>query len=158
MEGAVQPGNPMVQQVPKVILKVKDYHATQDAQEEAPESGCFTRQRGGRPPQPLGNCGREDIKQVVVDSHTQRSPDVRPGDRSVRMEPVAVDKGPGGSQQVQHGVKSNQEEVGGDRQDHREERAPQEVMVVLVKVVPHRLQDQVLGLAPSHVVHIRHPG
>lgn len=144
--------------MPQVILEVKEHHAAQDAQEEAQECGCLTGQRGGWPPQPLGHCSREDVKQMVVDGEAQGSPDVRPGDGSIGMEPVAVDAGPGGSQQVQHGVNANQEEVGGDREDHGEGRAPQEVVVVLVEVVPERLQDQALGLAPSHVVLIRHPG
>lgn len=127
--------------MPQVVLKVKDYHAAQDTQEKAPESGCSRRQRGGRPPQPLSHSSWKDVEQVVVDGDNQGGPNLEPGDRSVRMELISVDAGPGGSQQVQHGVKTNQEEVGGDRQDHWEERAPQEVVVVLVEVVPNRLQD-----------------
>lgn len=158
MERAVQPRYPVVQQVPQIILEVKEHHAAHDAQEEAPESGCLAGQRGGRPPQPLGDCSRKDVKQMVVDGDTQGSPDVRPGDGFIRVDSVAVNAGPGGSQEVQRGVKNNHDEVGGDGENHGEERAPQEVVVVLVEVVPGRLQDQALGLAPSHVVLIRHLG
>lgn len=93
---------------------------------------------------------------MVVDGDAQSSPDVGPGDGPVRVEPVAVDTGPGGSQQVQHGVEPNQDEVGSDREDCREGRASQEVVVVLQEVVPERLQDQALGLAVGHVVLIQH--
>lgn len=144
--------------MPHVVLEVEDHHAAQDAQDEAPESGRLTGQRGGRPPQPLGDRSRKDVEQVVVDGDAKGGPDVLPGDGSVRMKPVAVNAGPGGRQQVQHGVDTYQEEVGGDGEDHREGRAPQEVVVVLVEVVPERLQHRALGLSPSHVVLTRHPG
>lgn len=35
VEGAVQPRDLMMQQVPQVILEVKEHHAAQDAQDEA---------------------------------------------------------------------------------------------------------------------------
>ncbi|KAA8584318.1 hypothetical protein FQN60_008103, partial [Etheostoma spectabile] len=136
-------------QVPQVILEVKDQRAAQDAQEEAPESGCLTGQRAGRPPQPLCHCSGKDVKQMVVHGDSQRIPDLGPGDGSVRVEPVAVDAGPGGSQQVKKSVMTNHQEVGGDGEYHGAERASQEVMVVLVEVVPDGLQDQALGLAPG---------
>ncbi len=142
MERAVQPRHLVVQQVPQIILEVKDHHAAQDAQEKATECGRLTWQWSGRPPQPLRHCGREDVTYVVVDCDTQGGPDVRPGDGSVRVEPVAVDAGPSGSQEVQDGVHTNQEEVGGDGEDDGERGAPQKVVVVLVEVVPEGLQDQ----------------
>lgn len=157
VEGAVKPGNPVVQEVPQVVLEIKDDHAAQDAEKEAPERGGLRRQRGRRPPQPLRNRRGEDEEQVVVDGDTQGGPDVRPGDGFVRMQPVAVDGGPGGSQQVQRGVNTNQDKVGGDGEDHWEERAPEQVVVVLVEVVPERLQDQGVGLAPGQVSYSRQP-
>lgn len=93
---------------------------------------------------------------MVVDSDAQSSPDVGPGNGPVRVEPIAVDTGPGRSQQVQHGVEPNQDEVGSDRENCREGRASQEVVVVLQEVVPERLQDPALGLAVGHVVLIQH--
>lgn len=129
----------MMQKVPHIILEVKEHHAAQDPQEEAQECGCLTGQWGRCPPQPLGYCRRKDVHEMVVDGDTQGSPDVRPGDGSIRMEPVAVDAGPSGSQQVQSGVNANQEEVGEHREECREGRASQEVMVVLAEVVPKRL-------------------
>lgn len=74
------------------------------------------------------------------------------------MQPVTIDGGPGGSQQVQRGVNTNQDKVGGDGEDHGEERAPEQVVVVLVEVVPERLQDQGVGLAPRQVSYSRQPG
>lgn len=76
---------------------------------------------------------------MVVDGDTQSVPDVRPGDRSVWVQSVTIDARPGRSQQVQHGVDTNQDKVCGDREDHREERTPQQVVVVLMEVVPNRL-------------------
>lgn len=145
-----------MQQVPHVVLEVKEHHAAQDAQDKAQERGCLTRQQGGWPPQPLRHCGGEDVQHVVVDGDGQSGPDVGPGDGPVWVEPVAVDAGPAGSQQVQDGVDPHQDEVGADRENGREGRASQEVVVVLQEVVPERLQDQALGLAPSHVVLVQH--
>lgn len=42
MEGAVQPRNLMMQQVPQVILEVEEHHAAQDAQNKAQERGRLT--------------------------------------------------------------------------------------------------------------------
>lgn len=145
-----------MQQVPQVILEVKEHHAAKDAQDKAQECGRLTRQQGGRPPEPLRHCSRQDVQHVVVDGDGQSSPDVGPGDRPVWVEPVAVDAGPGGSQQVQDGVDPNQDEVGADGENGRKGRASQEVVVVLQEVVPERLQDQALGLAPSPVVLVQH--
>lgn len=145
-----------MQQMPEVILEVKEHHAAQDAQDKAQECGCLTRQQGGRPPEPLRHRSGEDVQHVVVDGDGQSSPDVGPGDGPVWVEPVAVDAGPGGSQQVQDGVDPNQDEVGADRENSREGWAFQEVLVVLQEVVPKGLQDPALGLAPSHVVPLQH--
>lgn len=136
VEGAVQPGDPVVQEVPQVVLEIEDKHAAQDAQEEAPEGGGFRGQRSRWSPQPLRHCSGKNEEQVVVDGDAKSHPDVGPGDGLVRMQPITVDEWPRGSQQVQHGVETHQHKVGGDREHHGEERAPQKVMVVLVEVVP----------------------
>lgn len=156
VECAVQPRYLVMQQVPQVILEVEEHQAAQDAQDKARECGRLARQQGGRPPEPLGHRSGEDVQHVVVDGDGQSRPDVGPGDGPVGVEPVAVDAGPGGSQQVQDGVDPNQDEVGADRENGGEGRAPQEVVVVLQEVVPERLQDQALGLAPSPVVLLQH--
>lgn len=70
VEGPVKPGNPVVQEVPQVVLEIKDDHTAQDAEKEAPKRGGLWRQRGWRPPQPLCNRRGEDEKQVVVDGDT----------------------------------------------------------------------------------------
>lgn len=114
MESAVQPGNSMVQEVPEVVLEIKDDHTAQDTQEKTPESRCFRGQRGWWPPQPLCHSSREDEKQMVVHSDAQGIPDVRPGYGSVLVQPVTTNAGPGGSQQVQHGVNTNQDKVCSD--------------------------------------------
>lgn len=156
VESAVQPRYLVMQQVPQVILKVKKHRAAQDAQDKAQECGRLARQQGGRPPEPLRHCSGEDVQHVVVDGDGQSRPDVGPGDGPVWVEPVAVDAGPGGSQQVQDGVDPNQEEVGADGENGRKGRASQKVLVVLQEVVPEGLQDQALRLAPSHVALLQH--
>lgn len=156
VECAVEPQYVVMQQVPQVVLEVKEHHAAQDAQDEAQERGRLPRQQGGRPPQPLHHRGGEDVQHVVGDGDGQSGPDVGPGDGPVWVEPVAVDAGPAGSQQVQDGVDPHQDEVSADREDGGEGRAPQEVVVVLQEVVPQGLQDQALGLAPSHVALVQH--
>lgn len=158
VEGAVQPRHLVVQQVPHVVLEVKEHHAAQDAQEEAQQRGRLAGQRGGRPPQPLGHGRGEDVQQVVAGGQTQGGPDVGPGDVPARVELVAVEARPGGRQQVQRRVEADQEEVGGDGEHRREVRAPQEVVVIPVEVIPKRLQDRTPETAPGHVVPLRHPG
>lgn len=156
VERAVQPRYLVMQQVPEVILEVKEHHAAQDAQDEAQEWGRLTRQQGGRPPEPLRHRSREDVQHVVVDGDGQGGPDVGPGDGPVWVEPAAVDAGPGGGQQVQDGVDPNQDEVGADRENGREGGTSQEVVVVQQEVVPNRLQDRALGLALGHVLLLQH--
>lgn len=155
VECAVQPWCLVMQQVPQVILEVKEHHAAQDAQDKTQECGRLTRQQGGWPPEPLRHCSGEDVEHVVVHGDGQSSPHVGPGDGPVWVEPVSVDAGPSGSQQVQDGVDPNQDEIGADRENGREGRASQEVVVVLQEVVPERLQNQALRLAPSHIVLVR---
>lgn len=139
VESAVEPRHLMVQQVPHVVLEVKEHHATQDAQEEAEQSGRLAGQWGGRPPQPLGHSCGEDVQDVVVSGQTKGGPDVAPGDVSARVELVVVETRPGGCQHVQRRVEADQDEVGANGEHRREMRAPQELVVILVEVIPKRL-------------------
>lgn len=158
VEGAIEPRHLVVQQVPHVVLEVKEHHAAQDAQQEAEQRGRLARQRGGRPPQPLGHSGGEDVQEVVVGGQAQGGPDVGPADVSARVELVVVETRPGGCQHIQRRVEADQDEVGANGEHRREMRAPQELVVIPVEAIPKRLQDRTPETAPGHVVPLRHPG
>ncbi|XP_050948992.1 protein S100-Z isoform X2 [Labeo rohita] len=156
VEGAVEPGDAVMQQVPQVVLEVEDHCAAQDSQQEGGERGRLAGERHGRPPEPLGYGGWEDVEQMVVRGERQSGADVGPSDGAVLVDLVASDGGPGGRQQVQHGVEEHQHQVHGHREDDGKQRRAQGAFVVLLKVIPHGLQDGALRQSPGCVADVQH--
>lgn len=156
VEGAVQPAHAVMQEVPQVVLEVEHHRASHDAQQEGGDGGRLAGQRHGRPPEPLGHGGGEDVEQMVVRGESQRGADVGPGDRAVLVDLIAADGGPGGSQQVQQGVEQHQHQVRGHGEDHGEQGRAQGALVVLLKIIPRRLQQGALGESPGSVAGVHH--
>lgn len=151
VKGAVQPAHAVMQKVPQVVLEVEHHGAAHDAQQEGGERGRLAGQRHRRTPDPLGHGGGEDVEQMVVRGERQSGSDVGPGDGAVLVDLVAADGGPGGRQQVQHGVEEHKHQVHGHREDDGKQRRAQAALVVLLEVIPHGLQHGAIRQTPGYV-------
>lgn len=125
VEAAVEPGHPVVQQVPREALEVEEQQAGQHLSQQVWQGRGLLGQVDG-PQVPVHHCQREDEDQVVGERQSQAGLHQGPADGAVRLQLEPAHQGPPGGQQVQQQEGKTEGQVDGQGEDHGEERGAQE--------------------------------
>lgn len=143
VEGPVQPGHLVVQDVPQEELRVEQQQAEHDVKRQLKQLGGFKGQED-RPAGPEQQRRGEHEHQVLVQRLPQAGQHLARRGQEVGVDLVAPQRGHPGAQEVQHHEGQAEAHVSGDGEDHREEGRVGEGLAG-PQAVPQRLQEQLAG-------------
>lgn len=142
----VEPRVLVMDQMPDVVLSVKDQKHGQSLDEELVQCGGEVGQRGRRQDEHADDHSGQNKEDVVV--HGRGEAPGHHGDRGPppRLDLVLVQQGHPLSQQVQDSEGKAEDDVAGEGQQDGEEGRGDEGPVVKKQVIPQRLQQTLGGL------------
>lgn len=143
VEGPVQPGHFVVQDVPCEELSVKEQQAEHDVAHQLEELGGF-RGQGGRAAGPIQQSRGEHEHHVLVECLPQAGQQLLSGGREVGVDLEATQRGHPGAQDIQRHEGQAEAHVGGDGEDDREEGRLDESLP-RPQAVPEGLQEELTG-------------
>ena len=145
VEGPVQPGHLVMQQMPHEELGVKEQQAERHVAHQLEQFGGFGGQES-RADSPVQQRHGEHEHHVLVERLPQAGQQLPRRGREVRVDLVAPQRGHPGAQHVQHHEGQAEAHVGGDGEDDRKEGRLNE-SVPGPQAVPEGLQEQLARAA-----------